>query len=329
VISKSSFPLKIGIVGTGYAANRRAEAFSADERSQVIAVTGNTPENIDKFCQTYSTMALDSWQQLVSHPEIDLIVICGINRDHGAVAKAAIAAGKHVIVEYPLALNHREAQEIVILAQEQNRLLHVEHIELLGGLHQAIRQNLAAIGEVYYARYATIAPQRPVARRWTYNHEMFGFPFMAALSRIHRLTDLFGEVANITCQTRFWEALELGYYTSSLCTAQLRFRQGIIADIIYGKGEVFWESDRTFELHGDLGTLRFEGEKGTLIRGEEKTAIEVASRRGLFVKDTQHILDYLWEGKPLYVEPTASLYALKVAQAACNSAKKQATVELN
>lgn len=310
-------------------AKRRAEAFSADKRSQVIAVTGNTPENIEQFCQTYGTIALDSWQQLVSHPDIDLVVICGINRDHGAIASSAIIAGKHVIVEYPLALDYREAKEILTLAQEQNRLLHVEHIELLGGLHQAIRQNLAAIGEVHYARYATIAPQRPVARRWTYNHEMFGFPLMAALSRIHRLTDLFGEVANISCQTRFWEALELGYYTSSLCTVQLRFRQGLIADIIYGKGEAFWDSDRTFELHGDLGTLMFEGETGTSIRGDEKTAIEVASRRGLFVKDTQMVLDYLLEGKPLYVQPTASLYALKVAQAACDSAKKRASVELN
>jgi biliverdin reductase len=321
-------PLKIGIVGTGYAAKRRTEAFQKDDRAQVIAVTGNTPENTEAFCQTYSVAPLNSWQQLVSHPDIDVVVIATINRDHGAIARAALLAGKHVIIEYPLALSYREAQEIVTLSQEQNKLLHVEHIELLGGLHQAMRQSLPEIGNVFYARYATITPQRPVPRRWTYHQEMFGFPLIAALSRLHRLTDLFGTVASVTCQSRFWDVPESGYYTACLCKAQLRFTNSLMADVIYGKGDVFWDSDRTFELHGDRGTLIFAGETGNLIRGEEKTAIEVASRQGLFVKDTQMVLDYLLEGIPLYTNPTASLYALKVAEATYRSSKTGTTLEL-
>lgn len=320
--------LGVGIVGTGYAAKRRAEAFQADERSQLIAVTGNSPENTATFCQTYGIVPINSWQQLISHRDIELVAIATINRDHGAIARAALQAGKHVIIEYPLALNYREAEEILALAQAQNKLLHVEHIELLGGLHQAIGQHLSEIGTVFYARYATIAPQRPVPRRWTYHYEMFGFPLMAALSRIHRLTDLFGDVASISCQSRFWDAPESGYYTACLIDAQLRFRNGLIADIIYGKGDIFWKGDRTFELHGDKGTLIFEGEKGKLVRGDEEIAIEVASRKGLFVKDTQMILDCLLKGTSLYVDPIASLYALKVASAAYESAKTKMTIEL-
>jgi biliverdin reductase len=320
--------LGVGIVGTGYAAKRRAEAFQADDRTRVIAVTGNSPENTETFCQTYNVSPINSWQQLVSHSDIDLVAIATINRDHGAIARAALQAKKHVIIEYPLALSYREAQEISTLAQAQNKLLHVEHIELLGGLHQAIRQHLSEIGSVFYTRYATIAPQRSVPRRWTYNYEMFGFPFIAALSRIHRLTDLFGEVASVTCQSRYWNAPESGYYTACLTNAQLRFRNGIIADTIYGKGDTFWKGDRTFELHGEKGTLIFEGEKGKLVRGDEEIAIEVASRRGLFVKDTQMVLDFLLKGTPLYVSPTASLYALKVATAAYESTKIGMTVEL-
>ncbi|NES84190.1 MAG: Gfo/Idh/MocA family oxidoreductase, partial [Moorea sp. SIO2B7] len=162
----SLIPLKVGIVGTGYAAKKRAEALQEDERSHLLVVTGNTPERVAQFCQTFSVSPLDSWLQLVNQPELDLVIICTINRDHSAIARAALEAGKHVVVEYPLALHPTEAEELITLSKTQEKLLHVEHIELLGGLHQTMRQYLPEIGNVFYARYVTMTPQRPVSRRW-------------------------------------------------------------------------------------------------------------------------------------------------------------------
>ena len=318
--------LNVGIIGTGFAANRRAEAFTEDGRSRLVAVAGHTPESTAAFCQTHGGSPLDSWQKLIDEPDIDLVVICTINRDHGAIASAALEARKHVVVEYPLSLDPQEADALIELAHAQNKLLHVEHIELLGGLHQAIRQNLAAIGEVYYARYVTINPQRPAPRRWTYHQELFGFPLSAALSRLHRLIDLFGTVDSVSCQSRFWEASS-AYFTACLCNAQLRFTNGLIAEVVYGKGETFWQGYRDFELHGDKGTLMFAGEQGTLIR-EEKNPVEVGSRRGLFTQDTQMVLDHLLNEKPLYVSPKNSAYALKVADAARQSAETGTTVSI-
>ncbi len=328
-IDDLSFPLNVGIVGTGYAAQRRAEAFQADKRTHLRFVAGNTPASAATFSQTYSVPASDSWQQLVNHPEIDLVVICTINRDHGTITRAALEAGKHVIIEYPLSLQAKEAEELIALAQQRQKLLHVEHIELLGGLHQAIRQYLPEIGKVFYARYVTIVPKHPAPRRWTYHQEQFGFPLIAAVSRIHRFTDLFGEVASVSCQSRFWDAPEPGYFTSCLCDAQMEFSNGIIANTLYGKGEVFWQNNNTFEISGDQGTIILDSEQGLLIKGEEKTVIEVGARRGLFIKDTQLVLDYLFTGNPLYVHVNASLYALKVADAAYQSTMLGKTVNMS
>ncbi len=136
------------------------------------------------------------------------------------------------------------------------------------------------------------------------------------MSRINRLTDLFGEVAEVSCKNRYWNVPDTDYFTACLCNAQLTFSNGIIADITYGKGDKFWYGHRTFEIHGDRGTLLFEGEKGTLIRDKERTPITVASRRGLFAKDTEMVLDHLTLGKSLYLKPSASLYALQVANMA-------------
>jgi biliverdin reductase len=321
-------PLKVGIVGTGYAAQRRAEAIQTDERSQLCFVTGNTPEHTDEFCQTFGINSLTSWQQLVNHSELDLVIIGTINRDHGLIAQAALQSGKHVIIEYPLALDYLVGKDLLELAKKQNKLLHIEHIELLGGVHQALRRYLPEIGEVFYARYATIMPQNPAPRRWTYHSESFGFPLIAALSRLHRLTDLFGSVVSVTCQSRFWDAPETGYFRGCFCNAQLQFQNGLMADTVYAKGEICWQGDRSFVLHGDQGTLSFDGEQGKLIRGEEMTDLEVGSRRGLFAMDTQKVLDHLFNGSPLYVQPEASLYALQVAEAAYQSSKQGKTIFL-
>lgn len=320
-------PLKVGLVGTGYAAKLRSETLQTDPRSAVVAIAGHTPEKTQEFAQTYQALPVDSWQELVERPDLDLVVICTVNREHGAIARTALAAGKHVVVEYPLALEPAEAEEAIAIAQAQGKLLHVEHIELLGGVHQALRQSIGQIGTACYARYVTINPQHPAPRKWTYNPVLFGFPLSAALSRLHRLVDLFGEVVSVSAQARFWQD-DPEYYSACLCTTHLRFSSGLIGEVIYGKGKTFWQAERKFEVHGEQGTLIFDGEEGKLVRDETTTPIEVGSRRGLFAKDTKMVLDHLFEGTPLYITPAESLYTLKVADAARKSAETGQTVYL-
>ncbi|MEH2305337.1 Gfo/Idh/MocA family protein [Nostoc sp.] len=312
--------VRVGLVGTGYAAKFRAEALLHDQRSQLIAVVGHTAEKTEAFVREYQIKALSSWQELVEREDVDLVVICTVNRDHGAIARAALTNGKHVIIEYPLSLDVVEADELIALAKAQKKLLHVEHLELLGGLHQALKQNLAKVGEVFYARYSTINPQNPAPRKWTYNHELFGFPLIGALSRLHRLIDLFGTVFTVNCHQRYWE-IEPEYYQTCFCTGELCFNSGLLAQVVYGKGESIWQSERKFEVHGEKGGLVFDGDTGIFIQPGETTSIEVGPRRGLFAKDTAMVLDHLFDGTPLYVTPEQSLYTLKVADAAQRAAQ--------
>ena len=318
--------IRIGMIGTGFAAKRRAEAFTEDDRAEVIGVSGYSPESLKSFCESYSISKYDTTENLIAASEIDLIVICNINSEHSNLAQAALEAGKHVVVEYPLALNPEKARYLINLAKQKNLLLHVEHIELLGGLHNAIRQWLPEIGNIFYGRYSTINPQNPAPEKWTYNKQLFGFPFSGALSRFHRFTDLFGKVKAVNCHSRYWERENPDQYFACLNNAQLRFENGLLADVIYGKGEVFLQPDRCFELQGEKGILRFEGNEGKLLRGEEETSIDVGSRRGLFAKDTAYVLDYLTEQKPLYVQVESSYYATRIADAARVAAETGKTI---
>lgn len=306
--------IRVGIIGTGYAAKKRAEAFQSDGRSQLVAVTGYREVSRTNFAEKYGIEAVPTWQTLVARTDLDLIVICNINRQHGAIAKAALTEHKHVVVEYPLALNPTEAAQVIALAEQRQKLLHVEHIEILGSLHQTIRAYLPQLGNIYYAKYMTLALKRHPLPHWTFHYEDYGFPLMAALSRVNRLIDLFGQVANVQGTAEFLPSGLEGYYQGCLCSAQFKFHNGVVAHLAYGKGMQVQKGDRRFLIYGDQGTLEFNGSKGTLTKGEVVEKIELGSRRGVFKQDTTAILDYLFEQKPLYIQPEQSLYALQIAE---------------
>lgn len=328
-------PIRVGLVGTGYAAKARAESLKADERSQLTAVAGHTLEQTHSFSKSYGAIAVESWQALIDRLDIDLVIIANVNREHGNIARAALQAGKHVVVEYPLSIDYREAIDLVQLAQTQQRLLHVEHIELLSGIHQAVQTALPEIGKPFYARYTSFNAQHPAPQKWTYSSQLFGFPLIGAVSRIHRLTHLFGQVSTVSCQAQFQPALPtnlassgLEFYRACLCTAQLRFTSGLIAELTYGKGDCLWQSTRTLEIHGEQGGIFVNGDQGHLVRSSATQALNLGSRKGLFAKDTAMVLDYLTSQSSLYVSLAESLYALKIADAAQQSVEQGQPIPL-
>jgi biliverdin reductase len=326
--------VRVGLVGTGYAARLRAQAVVADSRSALVAIAGRDP---DRAATLVAGLELDAtaspiqchgdWRRLLESGAIDLLIVATVNGDHGAIVRAGLEAGVPVVVEYPLALGYEEGRSLVDLARSRGLMLHVEHIERLGGLHQALLRELPRVGEARSVRYATVNPQRPAPEKWTYSRSAFGFPFVGALSRVQRLTHAFGTVAAVTGQARFWHGAEAldwegaDRFTACLCEAQLEFASGLRGSLRYGKGDCFWRSERDLEVIGTEGMLRFEGETGVFLGADGEEALEVGGRRGLFVKDTANVLDHLLDGVPLYLEAAESLYALEVADAIGRAAR--------
>ena len=324
-----NLPIRVGIVGTGFAAKVRAQNITAESRTELVAVAGRTPTRTTEFAAEFNALAMADWQTLIQQPDIDMVIVGTINSNHSEIVHAAISAGKHTIVEYPLALDPKVAAEIVDLAKAKKVLLHVEHIELLGGLHQTMREQLHHLGEVYYARYSTIVPARPVPEKWTFNRAEFGFPLSAALSRLHRFTDLFGSIESINCNNQYWGGVG-DYYKTCLCTAQFRFKNSrAIGEVVYGKGEGLWQNSRKFEVHGENGALIFDGDEGVLIQDGISTTLDLGARKGLFARDLELVLDHLIDGKPNYVMPAASLKTLQVADAARISAETRRAVSID
>jgi biliverdin reductase len=115
-------PIKIAIVGTGYAAKKRAQSLLLDSRAQLITVWGNNPSRTQAFCQKFSLEESLSWLELVNREDLDLIFICTTNHLHYEIALEALKADKNVMVEYPLALDPTEAKELIDLATNKRKI---------------------------------------------------------------------------------------------------------------------------------------------------------------------------------------------------------------
>jgi predicted dehydrogenase len=85
----------------------------------VSRVLGSTPESSRiAFERENAEFATETLEQLVSADDVDVVHVCTPNATHATVVRAAIAAGKHVICEKPLAVDAVEAAELARLAQE-------------------------------------------------------------------------------------------------------------------------------------------------------------------------------------------------------------------
>ena len=321
----------VGLIGTGAAAKRRAIALQNEARGQLLAVTGRDRLRRERFAATFSARAVASVAELVALSEIELIVIATLNCDHGRFVRAALDAGKQVVVEYPLSLDPQEAWDLLALARSRGLLLHVEHIELLGSVHAIAREYLPRLGSVFRASYRTIAPKRPAPHRWSYHRQELGYPLCGALSRIHRVLDLLmpslGPTLAVTGRSQFWDAEAAGYFRACWCEAELEFTTAT-ATVVYGKGETFWLPERVLEIFGTRGRLLLSDDRGALVDATGVTDLPVAPARGSFAMDTTAVFDFLETGKPLYVSAEASCRALTVADAARRAAAARERIVL-
>ena len=170
----TSTPVRWAVIGVGRAGLARARAIDRDPDAILAAVWRG--RNADRF--PLATVA-PSFEAALEG--VDAVAICSPDSAHAEQVEAALRAGKHVVCEYPVAPNAREAHRLLKLSRQLGLVLHVAHIEVLHAPQVILRAHLqsdpAATIHQTFSRTGSdaIAPEAVAAGN---------------LARVHRLIDL-------------------------------------------------------------------------------------------------------------------------------------------
>lgn len=227
--------LNIGIVGLGWVAGAHIEAFNHIPDAKVTAVCSRRELNEAELATKYGTplKAYRSYEEMLADPSIHVIDICTPHPLHAAQAIAAAKAGKHLIIEKPIALSYDDAKAIRAAIREAGVqscvCFEVRFSAQFNVLRSAIDEGL--LGQLHYGEvdyYHGIGPwygQFP----WNVKKEFGGSSLLTAGCHAMDLLLNFmgGEVEEVTSySTRSTSPIFEPYeYDTSIVTI-LKFKEG-------------------------------------------------------------------------------------------------------
>lgn len=116
--------LRVGIIGTGWIAEKAAITLKGIEDCEALAVGSRSQEKADDFASKWGIpKAYGSYTELIADPDVDLVYVGTPHSHHFDVTKEALLAGKPSLVEKAFMANYRQAKEIVDLAHERKVFL--------------------------------------------------------------------------------------------------------------------------------------------------------------------------------------------------------------
>ena len=145
--------LRVGVIGYGYWGPNLVRNFSTGARTRVVAIAEQAANRRQLAQTSYPQVkVVEDAGALFADPDIDAIVIATPIFTHYTLAKRALEAGKHVLVEKPLTPSVAEAEELQLLATKGKQVLMVDHTFVYTGAVRKIGELIAAgeLGRVLY-----------------------------------------------------------------------------------------------------------------------------------------------------------------------------------
>jgi predicted dehydrogenase len=145
--------LNVGLIGYGYWGPNLARNLAEADDVRLAAVADSRPDRRTAAERRHPGIAtcVDAFA-LITRSDLDAVVIATPLSTHYQLATSALEAGKHVLVEKPLAASRAEAEALGELADRRNLCLMVDHTFVYHGAVRKIRSLIDAgqLGELYY-----------------------------------------------------------------------------------------------------------------------------------------------------------------------------------
>ncbi|HDI01330.1 MAG TPA: Gfo/Idh/MocA family oxidoreductase [Candidatus Bathyarchaeota archaeon] len=142
--------LGVAVIGVGYWGRNHVRVLSEFPRAKLLAVCDTDEVRAREVAEAYGVPYFTDPADLLRREDVEAVTICTWSTVLAQVAKMALTAGKHVLVEKPMAASSREALELVRLAKEEGLTLAVGFIERFNPGVNFIRELISRgeLGEV-------------------------------------------------------------------------------------------------------------------------------------------------------------------------------------
>lgn len=146
--------LKVVVVGTGGIAKAHMKGWMKIPDAQIVGACDKVAERAEAYAKECGAANVFTDFEKAVKSEADVVDVCTPNKFHSPVVLAALAAGKHVICEKPLAISPKEIEKMISARDKARKLLMTAQHMRFDGKSQALKKYIAGgcLGEVYYGR---------------------------------------------------------------------------------------------------------------------------------------------------------------------------------
>jgi predicted dehydrogenase len=300
--------LKLGLIGAGHFGRFHALKLAAADRAQLIGV-------FDPDAERAKAVAWEAGAEVRPLAEIlaaaDAVIIAAPAEFHYELAARALRAGKHVLVEKPIAATLEQAAELAALARDAGLVLQVGHLERFSAAHGAVT---ARMGKPLYIEAVRIAPFKPR-----------GTDVSVILDLMIHDLDLILALIDVPIAHVDAVGASVASAHEDIANARIRFVNGAVATITASRISLKTERKmRIFSASGYL-TVDFAARKLTLIGknigmklpGFEEFGVEQAGWEDHDALAAEHAAFFasILDGAPVAVDAEAGRRALAAALA--------------
>ena len=304
----------VGLIGHGFMGRahslawRNITLFTDSPLTPVLkAVAGRSEDALRGFAAKFGfERYYTDYRLIIKDPGIDIIDNVTPNYMHAEPTIEAMEAGKHVIVEKPMAMNSREAYEMVRVAERTGVINMVAHNYRFVPAIVLARQLIGSgsLGRIYhfralYLQQSLANPETPMT--WRLRREYAGYGTIADLGShvIDLARYLIGEVVSVNGTLYTFNRFRVNQATGVReevnvdegFTAMLRFENGAVGLIEASKLATGHYNSLIIEVNGSEGSIRFDLERINELEGHLAKDGELSGFRRILV--TQRIHPYL------------------------------------
>lgn len=329
-------PVGWGIVGTGGIAARMAAGLQEAEGARLVSVCGRTPERARELAERFGVDPHGDYTAFLADPQVELVYVATPTDLHAEQTIAALEAGKHVLVEKPMALSVSDARDMAEAAGQAGVRLGVGFHLRCHPVHREMRDLVAEgrVGDVVLAQALWGFYSADWSRdSWKMDPARAGAGSLAGLG-VH-LLDLVPwlvgrEVAEVTAVSDGPnESIPVEFLTAAL----LRFEGGALGEVISSRRLHGTDDDVTLYCEG--GRLRGRGTATTEAVGslEVRTGGEEDVRepqvRDLYALEAEACSAAVREGRDFPASAEDGVRSVQLTLAVLESAAAGSSVSLD